>query len=266
MYKLLLVSDREDVLKAFAEVNSWERIGFKPPHIRYDFEGAKQSLAIHHADGIAIAVKPEEKEKLIVYLRANFPYVPVFQAGTTPEEVIFYLKELKTVLNRLRADFSSDTFNEREVMLECRHDLFRRLVSGKISDSAMMERHMRLLRSRMDPDRPCILIEMEQEDRDEDLAMERWHDSYQLMERTLFPSFARDVSGYHMLPLVTEQGRIYILAGPLHGQTTDGDEESITSTIKTCTEEGIRHAQDYLSVKLKMTDVRVYPSLDSLCG
>ena len=48
MYKLLLVSDRDDVLKAFEEVQNWERLGFKPPHIRHDFEGTKDSLAKHH--------------------------------------------------------------------------------------------------------------------------------------------------------------------------------------------------------------------------
>ena len=56
MYKLLLVSDQEDVLKAFGQISNWELHGFKPPHIRHDYEGAVDSLAKHHADGICIAV------------------------------------------------------------------------------------------------------------------------------------------------------------------------------------------------------------------
>ena len=70
MYKLLLISDQEDVLRAFEEVGNWERTGFKQPHIRHDFEGAKDSLAKHHADGIAIAVDPEEEERILAYLQA----------------------------------------------------------------------------------------------------------------------------------------------------------------------------------------------------
>ena len=266
MHKLLLVSDRDDVLKAFAAVQNWERIGFKAPHIRYDFEGAKQSLSIHHADAIAIALKEdEEKEKVIAYIRANFPYLPVFQAGTTPEETLRYLNELKTVLNRLQADFSSDKYDVGKVMLEFRHDLFRKLVSGEIKDQDMLYRHMRLLRSRMETDRPCILIELEQPAGDDDVLEGRWHGSNQLMERALVTSFARDVNGYHMVPLVTDAGRIYILAGPLHGQETNEEEESITSTIRDCTVEGIDHVKEYQGLDLRITQIQVFPSLNSLC-
>ena len=63
MYKLLLVSDRDDVLEAFEQVESWERQGFKQPHIRHDYEGTLDSLSKHHADGIAVAVNPEEEKR-----------------------------------------------------------------------------------------------------------------------------------------------------------------------------------------------------------
>ena len=65
MYKLLLVSDQEEVLNAFASINNWELLGFKPPHIRHDFEGTKDSLAKHHADGISLAVSPEQEELIL---------------------------------------------------------------------------------------------------------------------------------------------------------------------------------------------------------
>lgn len=265
MYKLLLVSDRDDVLSAFEQVGNWERIGFKPPHIRHDFEGAKDSLAKHHADGIAIAVVPEEKEKIIIYLREKFPYVPVFQAGTTREEVIKYLNELRNVLNRLRADFSADSYNESEVMLECRHDLLRNLVSGKISDPQKFYRFTRLLCSRMDTDRPCILMEMAQPDNADDLLEGRWLGSNQMMERALYHSFARDINGYHILPLVTTEGKIFVLAGPLHGQVDEDGAESTTDVIRKCTEEGIRHVKEFQGLELRITGIRVLPSLNSLC-
>ncbi len=265
MYKLLLVSDREDVLNAFGEVGNWERLGFKAPHIRHDFEGAKESLGKHHADGISIAIEQEEEDKLILYLREKFPYLPVFKAGITREEVVRYLHELKTVLNRLRADFSSDNFSEKEVMLECRHDMLRHLVSGEMKDEEKMCRLMLLLRSRMDGDRPCILIEMK-EVGGRDMLEGRWHDSYQLLERTLYKSFARDINGYHILPLVTEKGRIFVLAGPLHGQESSGDMSSITPIIKTCTEDGIQHVKRYEGLSLQVDSLQVFSSLMALCN
>ena len=76
MYKLLLVSDQEDVLNAFAGISNWEIHGFKAPHIRHDFEGTVDSLAKHHADGICIALSdPDEEEKILAYLQEYFPDV-----------------------------------------------------------------------------------------------------------------------------------------------------------------------------------------------
>ena len=99
MYKLLLVSDRDDVLAAFDQISNWERQGFKPPHIRHDFEGTVDSLSKHHADGICISVVPAEEEKILSYLQANYPNIPLFEAGTTPDEILRYLNELPDASN-----------------------------------------------------------------------------------------------------------------------------------------------------------------------
>ena len=266
MYKLLLVSDRNDVLDVYQQISNWERIGFKPPHIRHDFEGTKQSLSIHHADGIGIDVIPEEREKIIAFLQKEYPYLPIFQVGRSTEEAVRYLNELKAVLNRLYADFSSDRSDVPEVMLECRHDLFRRLVSGKVLDEGYLYRQMRLLRSRMEADRPCMLIEMSQPADEENMLDCRWHGSYQMMERTLFTSFSRDIHGYHVLPLITEEGKIYILAGSLHVRQPGDEDESITTTIQNSVEEGIQHAREFFGVNLHMNNIQVLSSMNVLCG
>ena len=155
MYKLLLVSDQEEVLNAFAQVKNWELLGFKPPHIRHDFEGTVDSLAKHHADGISIAVNPDQEEQILAYLQQNFPNVSIFEAGRSEEEVLRYLSELKILLNRIHADFYNERANTRDVLQLCRHEFFRKVINGKIKSPVDLHRNMRLLRSRMDADRPC---------------------------------------------------------------------------------------------------------------
>ena len=118
MYKLLLVSDQEEVLNAFDQIQNWELSGFKPPHIRHDYDGMLDSLSKHHADGISIAVtSPEEKEKMLMYLQEYYPKVSIFEAGRTPDEVLRYLNELKILLNRIHADFSNERTYENADML-----------------------------------------------------------------------------------------------------------------------------------------------------
>ena len=46
MYKLLLVSDRENVLHAFEQIQNWERQGFKPSELS---GGQQQRVAIARA-------------------------------------------------------------------------------------------------------------------------------------------------------------------------------------------------------------------------
>lgn len=263
MYKLLLVSDQEDVLEAFANIRNWGNNGFNKPHLRSDLDGAKESLKKHHADGIAMALSPDQEKELLAYLQEEYPLVPIFEAGRTTAEAEAYLGELRMVLNRLRADFASDSGDEHIMMLRARRHFFRRLVSGKPITQEELYRRMRLLRSRMDPDRPCILVDLEQSSLEDDRLVGRWQDSDYLLERELFQSFGGDVKGYHVLPLVTEDGRVFVLAGALRDQP---QEEDMATTMNECIREGISHAEEYRGIHLRMKGMQILASLYAFCS
>ena len=266
MYKLLLVSDRDDVLKAFEQVENWERQGFKQPHIRHDFEGTLDSLSKHHADGIAVAVVPEEEKKILAYLQENYPNVPIFQAGTTTEEVLRYLNELNILLNRIHADFSNDRFREIDMLQECRHDFFRKLLTGRIEHKDDLVRNMRLLRSRMDPDKPCLLVELEQPDSAESDKLEgRWHYGTDRLELALRNSFGGDVEGIHILPTVHTNGRILVLCCPLYGIESVVTGDKMTSMLTGHITDGIVHLKEFFGLDLQISGIRILPSLYVLC-
>ena len=266
MYKLLLVSDREEVLSAFSQIDNWELIGFKPPHIRHDFEGTIDSLQKHHADGIAIAVEPAEEEQIINYLTAYYPNIAIFEAGRDPEEVLRYLSELKILLNRIHADFSNDNFGTTDILQECRHEFFRKLMKGKVQSKEDLRRNMRLLRSKMDADKPCILVRLVQPAQDDDKLEGRWHYGSEQLEYALRKAFAGDVKGLHILPTVSASGEILILACPLHAVETQVDEEDIAEVVQAHIDEGIRHLSEYKGLDLSISGIRVLPALYALCG
>ncbi len=265
MYKLLLVTDREEVLEAFNQVPNWEFNGFRRPHVRKDTEGAKESLKKHHADGIAIAVSPAEEAKLLDYLQQEYPLVPIFEAGNTPEEVQGYLMELNGTLNRIRADLSNDSYDEQKMMIRGRRHFFRKLVSGDKISGKLLYRTMRLLRSRMDPDRPCAVMTLARISLENDELMNGWEDSDHLLEYGLFQSFGGDVNGFHVLPLVSRDGRIFVLAAPLRREKCDTETENMTSMLNSCVTEGIRHAEEYQGLRLRISGIHVYPSMYALC-
>ena len=265
MYKLLLVSDQEKVLNAFAQIKNWEMLGFKAPHIRHDYEGMIDSLSKHHADGICIAVDPEEEEKILAYLQTDFPRLSIFAAGQTEEEVLFYLNELKILLNRIHADFYNERVNATDVLQTCRHEFFRKVINGKVMTSDELHRNMRLLRSRMDADRPCLLIEIEQSAPCDKLEG-RWHFGQDRLEVALRNSFAGDRNGIHILPTVHDDGRILVLACPLHGVDNDMTVDKMTAMLTSYTAVSIAHMKEFYGLELHIVDIRVFPALTALCG
>ena len=267
MYKLLLVSDREEVLNAFAEIQNWERHGFKPPHIRHDYEGMLDSLSKHHADGIAIAVVPEEEKKIYPYLQDNYPNVPIFGAGTTPEEVLRYLTELNILLNRIHADFSNDGFREIDMLMECRHEFFRKLMTGRVDRKEDLARSMHLLRSRMDPDSTCMIMELNQpEVTAQDSLKGRWEYGTDRLEYTLRKAFGGDVEGVHILPTVHTDGRILVLCCSLYGAgSRNMTRDQMTALLTKRIADGIAHLKEFFGLELHITGMRVLPSLYNLC-
>lgn len=197
------------------------------------------------------------------YLQAEYPVLPIFEAGRTPTEVMEYLSELRTILNRVRADFSSDSFDEQQLLLRARRYLFRRLVGGEKVTRKELGRNMRLLRSRMDPDKPCILMDLQKSSTEEDRLVGRWQDSDHLLERELFQSFGGDVKGFHVLPLVTDDGRVFVLAGALRGQEQQDD---MVAALDQCVQAGIAHAEEYRGIHLRVTGVQVLPTLYAFCS
>lgn len=266
MYKLLLVTDREEVLNAFSQIQNWEMIGFKPPHIRYDFEGAKDSLAKHHADGIAIALDAAEEQRVLDYLQERYPLVSIFEAGRTPQEVLRYLTELKSLLNRVRADFSNDSYEEIDMLQVCRHDFLGKVMNRMIPSRDALYRNMRLLRSRLDPERPCLLMELEQVAIKENRLEGRWTGGKDRLELTLRDSFGPDLAGMHIVPSVQPDGVIKVLACPFKGTTEDKTPEEMRDILCERARESMEHLKNYKGLELRLVDIQILPALTALCA
>ncbi len=266
MYKLLLVSDREEILNAFSQISNWEIHGFKQPHIRNSYEGAKDSLRKHHADGIAIAMTdPAEEEQILAYLQDNFPFVSIFEAGTNETDILRYLQELKTLLNRVRADFSNDHLPEADVLQQVRHEFLRKVIVGRVVDASELRRNMRLLRSKMDADSPCLIVELEQSAVLDDRLEGRWAYGENRLESALMYAFGGNYLGMHIFPAVYTSGRIVVLSCPLLGSDQRLSEENMKTAITSHIQDGVDYLKQYQGLDLHITDIRVLPALTSFC-
>ena len=66
-----------------------------------------------------------------------------------------------------------------------------------------------------------------------------------------------------MLPLVTRDGRIFVLAGALWGQEQP---ENMHEVLSAAIQEGIQHAEEYRGLHLRLKESTVLPSIYALCS
>lgn len=262
MYKLLLATDNPEILAAFQAVPSWEAIGFRSPRIVTTAQEALDSLSRHHADAIAFALNPQDEEKLMTVLIHDYPCLPVCQTGNTRVQVERSVRELEKLLIRMHADYSDDDTSEAEMLQLCRHEFFRALIGGKIHSKADALRYLMLLRSRMDPGKPAVLLELAQPENDMFLNG-RWHYGLDRLEVALRNFFGAELEGMRVLVSVLPDGRIYLLCCTMLGE--EGPEESamaghVTAHAQDCMD----HVREYLDLDLRIASIRVLRTLTDL--
>ena len=260
MYKLLLATDRQEVLGAFNAVTAWESMGFRVPRIVNSVNAAVKSLKEHHADAIAFSFVEQDDSMLMEHLRTFYPLLPIFTAAGTVGELLSVLHELRLLLNRTHADFSNDNFGEADMMQLCRHEFFRALLQGRIMGEEDVRRRLLLLRSKMEADKPGVLLELSMPG-DSDFLKGRWHYGAERLEIALHNFFGVELAGMRMVVSVLPDERIFLLAGAMRGMS---DTESMTGTVTSHAQECIEHVREYLDLDLTITNIRVLPRLAEL--
>ena len=262
MYKLLLATDRQEVLTAFQAVPAWEAIGFRAPRIAASAEEALESLKRYHADAIAVSLDREQEQSLMDALIRDYPMLPIVQAGNTRVAVERGVREVGTLLNRTHADYSDDDTTEAEMMQLCRHEFFRALIGGRIHNEGDVLRYLKLLRSRMDPAKSAVLVELIPS-KDDGFLQGRWHYGVDRLEVALRNFFGAELDGMRVLVSVLPDDRIYLLCCTMLGE--EGPEtSSMAGLVAAHAQDSIAHVREYLDLHLTIASIRVLPTLTAL--
>lgn len=262
MYKLLLVTDSELVRDAFAAV-AWEDMGYKQPRVAATVDEAMDSLKHFHADAIAIALPAAEDEALITALMDAYPELPVMEAPDMRGEVELRALEMRKLLSRLNADDSNDNYTLADRMRVCRHEYFRSLMDGRIPTGKDIKRMLRLVRSKMDPDRPCVVAELEMPE-NSDFLKGRWHYGPERLEMALRNIFGVEVAGMRILSCVLPNEHIVLLGCPMLHHEMEMEESSMTGVLSAHVQDCISHAEEFLGIDLTITTLRVLPALTAM--
>jgi hypothetical protein len=263
MYKLLLVTDRPEVREAYAAVEDWERLGFRQPRTAASVDEATDSLTHHHADAVAVALPPEEEKKLLTAMGCpRWHLRPVLDAADNRDQVIRDVVELELLLSRTHADYSNDPYSEETMMQLARHEYFRRLISGRETSPERLHRYLRLLRSRMDPNRPCVLVQLVMPE-DDGYLPAHWHYGPDRLEVAMRNIFGAELAGMRLLVSVLENDEIYLLACPMLDRETPEPAEMERMVMEHAAW-ACDHVREYLNMELELDRVRRLNSLYDL--
>lgn len=262
MYKLLLATNDQKVRDAFAAV-AWENLGFKQPRLVASAEEALSSLKAYHADAIAIALPAAEDSALIEQLLSAYPDLPVMEAPAKSGEAEARTLELRKLLVRLNADISNDSYTLADQMMVCRHEFFRALMDRRIPTGKDVERLLRLVRSKMDPHRPCVVAELTMPV-GSDFLKGRWHYGPERLEMALRNIFGVEVAGLRILSCVLPGERILLLGCPMLHHELAAAENSMTGVVSQHVQDCIDHVDEYLGIDLTISAMHVLPALTAM--
>jgi len=261
MYKLLLATDRQEIRDVFEQVESWEALGFRTPRMADSVQSAIACLKAHHVDAIAFRFAPEDAATFHAYLQENHPITPIFQTALNKKDQLICLKELRSLLNRTHADFSNDNFGEADMMMLCRHEFLRALLSEKIASEEEVRSRLLLLRSRMDPDQPCVLVDIDLPHGEEYMAA-RWKYGSERLEIALRNFFGSEMNGMRILTSVVSSSHIRLVACPVIGSHhKEHAAESATGMVLEHAEESIAQVKDFMDLDMHISGIRVLPNL-----
>lgn len=258
MYRLLIVTENQNVNDMISAMQGWEKLGFKPPRLRATTQEALECMKKHAIDAIAVDHAPAF-EALLTCLDEQYPDMPMFQIASSQEEQMQIVQELSRLLIRLKADDSNDAYDAASSMQLQRERWIKRLVSGMIPGEDALKRHLALYRFHMQPDLPCVLARLEMSDEDGFMSV-RWHYGSERLETALRNFFGQAYSHMSMHLAVVSPKEVRVLCCPA------GPEFAVSENIAydyMC--ETVEQIENYLGLHMNITSVQRISGLRELC-
>ena len=248
MYKLLLVTDQPDVRDTLNGRIPWMALGFAKPLYA---DGAREAIALLKAqavDAVGCSLSEEETRRLGEYLDQSRPCLPVFELCADVQRQLNLLYEARAVLNRLKADFSEENYDEAAMLTLQQDDLIHSLLAGQVEDPDALKRCMQLLRFRLDGEKTCILYEIDIPYGNVYIT-EHQHAQVRLERALRNNFFGRYEDGVYYASAVLSPQRIRLVCVPMISRA-NGSREAFAAQTDRHVQDGIMLMKEYLELDM----------------
>ncbi len=256
MYRLLIVTEKQNVREMFEGMSGWEVFGFKPPRLRTTTEDALSCMEKHHIDAIAMDAT-ETFAGLDAFVEENCPTMLRFAVEDTPEEQMKTIRILERLLNQIRADHSNNQYDEKNALQYTRERQMKAILSGLVPTRKELNARLCMLRCHEKGNVPCVVARLGLDEEDPFLT-ERWHYGSDRLEVALRNFFGGDQPHMLVYVAVVSQDEVRVLCYP-RNEKEPLSEKQIASFI----EEVTQQVENYMGLRMNVLDVQRVPGLCS---
>lgn len=252
MYKLLLVTDQADVQALFREQIDWTRLNCREPIITASAREAIELLNSKAIDAVGYHLTKQDALELVQFLRYGRPSLPIIEVHSHLNKQMVVLEEMRRMLDRLHADFADDYDADAMLMLQ-RDELIHSLLAGELYDGAALDRELKLIRARFDPDRPCILYEIDMPQGDVYLSEHHGHAQQRLESAMRNNFFGRYVDGIYYAVAVLTPRHIRLVCMPMQNEEPE-EPESFAARADEHVQDSILKIKEYLDLDMTVSE------------
>ena len=265
MYKLLLVTDRTDIQAMFRDKINWARLDCRAPYFAYGPQEAIDLLNSKAIDAVGYRLEKQDAFPLTKFLRYGRPSLPIFEVNDDPQKQMVALRQLTAVLNRLHSDIYDDYYDEEAMLTIQRDELVHQLLAGELTDWESVKREMKLIRSHVSLDQPCVLYDIDMPQGEVYLSEHRGHAQQRLESALRNNFFGRYVEGIYYAVAVLTPRHIRIVCMPMHGQEKETP-EAMGKRTDAHIAESIQRIKEFLDLDMEVTRSAWMESLQGLLG
>ena len=251
MYKLLLVTDRDDLLTLFRDQISWNNLNCRVPYTATSPQEAIDLLNSKPIDAVGYRFFNTDGMALTKFLRYGRPSLPIFQICTDCEQQRAMLKQTVAVLDRLHADYADEYYDEEAMLTIQRDELVHDLLAGKVRDWDSLQRELKLIRAHVSLDKPCVLYEIDMPQGDAYLSEHRGHAQKRLESALRNNFFGRYVDGVYYAVSVLTPRHIRIVAMPMNGREPESP-DAFGARTDAHVAESIQKIKEYLDLDMNV--------------
>ena len=251
MYKLLLVTDREDIQAMFRDGINWTDFNCREPLITASSHEAIELLNSKAIDAVGYHLPKQAAVELVKFLRYGRPSLPIFEVHSHANKQQVVLTEMRRILDRLHADIAEDYDADAMLMLQ-RDELIHSLLAGELSDWDALERELKLIRARFDHTKQCILYEIDMPQGEVYLS-EHYH-AQRRLERALRNNFfGRAVDGIYYAVAVLAPRHIRLVCMPMQSEETE-EAEAFAQRADEHVNDSIQMIKEYLDLDMQVAE------------